>query len=391
MKRGTVIFLAGTAALSGIAALFACVSEHARPLVEGGTTNNSIDCDSGGPGNFPNPACDPSDNSCPSGPGSTCPTCGQCPIDKVKCGDPATCLPMADNSKKAVYDFRFRRLWITDPAPLATGVLEGTTGIVTEGVDLAAPTCGDISGKGAFNWLLRIDPTGKTALTGGAPPSPDPFGLGYCFYNHQLGNLPVVPSMVPVTFDDAGAFTTSSISLLNVPIFLATDAGASDPKNVIILPLRSAVLKSATISNNNNCIGSFNSLALDNTCIVNDPSSCSKWHTAGSLGAVMTLEDADKVPLTVLPETLCVLLTVTQPDPDSGVHGCMRDGTGKIIPKGNYCSTTGQPGGCQDSFWLSATFAAAAVTINDGSSEPTCQGSTDGGSDATATDAADAD
>jgi len=379
MKRAAVFLFLGSVAIAGVAALFSCINEHARPVVEGGTVSNAIECDSGGPGGFPNPMCDPSDNSCPHGAGSQCPTCGQCPI-AAQCGDPTTCLPMADNSKKAIYDFRLRRLWITDPSPqLTSGVIEGTTGIITAGIDLAQTQCGD-QGKGAFNWLLRVDPTGSTLVTGGAPPSPDPFGTGYCFYNHQLGNLDVAPATIPVTFDDAGAFTTSTIPLLNVPVFLTADGGAGDPKNVIILPLRNAVLKQATISDNNNCIGSYNAIALDNSCIVNDPSSCSKWHTAGTLGAVMTLEDADKVPLTVLPETLCVLLTETGPN-DAG--GCMRDSSNNIIAKGDYCSTSNLPGDCQDSFWLAATFAAAAVTINDGSSEPTCQGApTDAGTDA---------
>ncbi len=387
MKRSAVIFLFGASAMGGVAAMFACINEHARPVSDAGPVVGAVDCDSGGPGGFPPPNCDPSDNTCPA-------TGGTCNINTTKCGDPSTCLPMADNSKKAVYDFRLRRLWITDPPPLASAVIEGSTGIVTSGVDLAAPECGD-TGKGAFNWLLRIDPANNTALTGGAPPSPDPFTTGYCFYRHQLGNLDVEPSSAAITFGgDGGTFTTAAIPLLNVPIFLAPDAGAADPANVIILPLRNAVLKQATISNNNNCIGAYNLKALDQNCVVADPSSCSKWQTAGSLGAVMTLEDADKVPLTVLPETLCVLLTSASGGGKSDAGGCARDGQNNIIAKGDYCSTTGKAGDCQDSFWLAATFAAAAVTINDGSSEPTCQGNGDAGTDASGdatTDAPDGD
>jgi hypothetical protein len=208
------------------------------------------------------------------------------------------------------------------------------------------------------------------------------------------GNHDITPAQVSLTFDDAGAFTTSPIALLNVPVFLSPDGGAGDPGNVIILPLRNAVLKQASISNDNDCIGSYNAVAVADgggpqgeACFVNDPSSCSKWHTAGLLGAVMTLEDADSVPLSILPVSLCVLLTGTQPDPVT--HGCMRDGNNNIIAQGDYCSTTGMPGGCADSFWLAATFAASAVTINDGSTEPTCQGVSDGGMDA-GTDASDA-
>jgi len=373
MKQSAAIFLLGSAGLGITAVLFACISEHARPETDADPNVGTIACDGGGPGNFPPPNCDPSDNSCPS-------TGGTCNIDKAKCGDPSTCLPLADNSQKAQYDFRLRRLLITAPPALVgnavgTGLIQ--TSIIDKGVDLAAPECGDTSGNGAFNWLLRLDPSADTALTGGAPPSSDPFGQGYCFYRHLLGSLDVEPVQVGITFDDAGAFTTSPISLLDVPVFVSPDAGAADPNNVIILPLRNAVLKQAQLSNNDNCIGAFDLQALDQTCAVADPSSCSKWHTAGTLGAIMTLEDADQVKVSLLNESLCVILTVTQPDPTT--RGCARDGQGKIVAKGDYCSTSNKPGDCADSFWLSATFAASAVTINDGSSEPTCQGGGDAG------------
>lgn len=384
MKKPAAIFLLGAAAIGGVAALFACINEHARPESDSGPIIGAVECDGGGPGGFPPPNCNPSDNTCP-------PTGGTCNINQSKCGDPSTCLPLADNSAKAQYDFRLRRLLITAPPSLVgsavgTGLIQ--TSIIDKGVDLSAPECGDISGTGAFNWLLRVDPTADTALTGGAPPSPDPFTQGYCFYRHQLGSLDVEPAQIPVSFDDAGAFTTSPIALLNVPVFVNPDAGASDPNNVIILPLRNAILKQAEISNNDNCIGSYNLKALDQSCAVADPSSCTKWHTGGTLGALMTLEDSDKVMVSLLNESLCVILTVTPPD--STTRGCMRDGNGKIVAKGDYCSTSNQPGDCQDSFWLSATFAAAAVTINDGSGEPTCQGGADAAADAPDDSATDA-
>ena len=378
MKRIGYYFLGGALACSASALIFACISEHARPVSDGGTTGNSIDCDSGGPGGFPPPNCDPSDNSCPGA--------GTCAMDPSTCGDPATCRPLAENKGKPTYDLRLRRLLITAPPSLAGnnigfGVLQAT--VIDKGIDLAAPACGDTQGNGAFSWIMRVDPTGNTIKTGGAPPSPDPKNKGYCFYNYNIGGIDVQPVTSPIAFDDAGAFSTQPIALLNVPIFLTPDGGASTPSNVVVLPLRNASIQKATVSNNGDCIGAFDLKALDTTCSVADPSSCSKWRTAGSLGGAITLEDADKVPLTILPETLCVLLTGAS---KSDAGGCARDGQGKIIATGDYCSTTGKPGDCKDSFWLSATFAAAAVTINDGTGEPTCQGGagdagTDSGAD----------
>jgi len=372
MKRIGLYFLGGVAACSASALIFACIEEHARPVSDSGPSS-SVDCDSG-PGDFPAPTCDPSDNTCPS-------TGAGCAIDQATCGDPATCLPLGDNKGKPTYDLRLRRLLITAPPSLAGntigfGVLQTT--VIDKGIDLDKPSCGD-HGNGAFSWIMRIDPTGNTITTGGAPPSPDPKNTGYCFYRYNIGGIDVQPVTSPIAFDDAGAFSTQPISLLNVPIFLSPDAGAATPSNVVVLPLRNASIKNATVSANGDCIGSFDSKALDTTCNVADPSSCSKWRTAGSLGGAITLEDADKVPLTILPETLCVLLTGKK-STDGGI-GCERDGQGNIAAKGNYCSTTGKPGDCQDSYWLSATFAAAAVIINNGASEPTCQGATDGGTD----------
>ena len=382
MKRIGLYLLGGVAACSASALIFACISEHARPVSDGGTST-SVDCDGGGPGNFPAPNCDPSDNSCPS-------TGAGCTIDQGTCGDPSTCLPLAENKGKSTYDLRLRRLLITAPTSLAGnavgfGVLQTT--VIDKGIDLNAPSCGD-HGNGAFSWIMRIDPTGNSITTGGAPPSPDPKTTGYCFYHYNIGGIDVQPVTAPISFDDAGAFSTSPITLLNVPIFLSPDAGAATPSNVVVLPLRNAAIKNATFSANGDCIGAFDPKALDTTCSVADPSSCSKWRTAGSLGGAITLEDADKVPLTILPETLCVLLTGGSKATDGGM-GCARDGSGNITAKGDYCSTTNKPGDCRDSFWLSATFAAAAVTINDGASEPTCQGASDAGTDATTDSGAD--
>jgi len=377
MKTRAVLSLVSAACVvaASAAGFLACISEHVRPVSEAGTSAQP--CIGGGPGNFPASDCDPSDNSCPALPTS-------CTIDKTLCGDPATCLPMADNTGKTVLDFRLRRLFITAPEHLAVNIIQNS--VVDLGVNLDAPTCGEL-GNGAFSWLLRADTTAGTIVTGGAPPSPDPFGIGYCFYNHTLasadgGNsITVSPGQAKATFADGG-FGSDPIPLLNVPIFLKPDAGASDPSNVVILPLRNAVLHDATISADGNCIGSFNGKALNGTCNVDDPSSCSKWHTAGAIGAYITLEDSDKVFVTLTSATLCTLLTQSPPDPVT--KGCARDAQGNIIAKGDYCSTTAAPGGCQDSFWLSATFAGAAVKINDGSGDPTCQAVDAGTPDAAA-------
>jgi hypothetical protein len=322
-------------------------------------------------GTFPAPNCD---NATESGcTGSGC-------VIQTECGSAATCLPLADNSSKSVLDFRMRRLNVAAPAALAEAFVQNT--VVTANIDLAGtpakPVCGD-EGAGAFNWLLEVDKTANTLKTGGAIPAADVFGTGYCFYNHITpgGGINVTPSTIPITFDSTGnTFATSPISKLEVPIFLNGDVNS-----VIVLPLTNVVMQGVTLSDSNNCIGSFNIQALDNTCAEIDDSQCSKWHTAGALGGFITLKEADNVSIDVLNESLCVLVTQTTKGPDSK---CQKDASGNIIAKGDYCSTTNSPGGCQDSNWLAATFAAAAVKVNDGTGTPECQGGggpVDAGSD----------
>lgn len=368
-KLGWVVALAGGAAVVGVSAfLGACEDEHRRSTPSDGVAGSC----NGAPGTFPASDCDPSDNRCAQDP------TGTCAIDNAKCGA-STCLPMANNTG-SVLDFRLRRLNIIAPPALTYGVNPTLqTAVINSAVDLKAKSCGEV-GKGTFTWLLRIDKAAKTITTGGAPPSADPFGAGYCFYNHTVtvGTTPIAVKPVTVPLDPSSTdtkFTSTPLTKLFVPIFL-DQAGTG----VIILPLSNPVLKDVTVSENGNCVGALNPTALASDC-TDVFSDCSKWKTAGSLGGYITLEEADTVFIKELNQSLCVVLTKTAPN-----LNCARDGAGKVAAKGDYCSKTNKAGDCQDSYWLSATFAAASIKINDGSTTPTCQGGADidAGSDARA-------
>jgi hypothetical protein len=356
-KFGVYAAITGAVAMA-CASLGACEDEHRRSTPSEGGSGS---CQAGA-GVFPAGDCDPSDNKCVQDPAGTC------AIDTTTCGD-ISCLPMAKNTGN-VLDFRMRRLNIISP-PSLTYAINPTlqTAIIDSAVDLKAKQCGEV-GKGTFSWLLRLDKDKKTLTTGGAPPSADPFGAGYCFYNHTVtvGTTPLAVKPVTVALDPSSTdtkFATLSIPKLYVPIFLDTAGSA-----VIILPLTNPVIKDLTVSQDGNCIGSLNPVALAKDC-TDVFSDCSKWHTAGSLGGFMTLKEADTVFIKELNQSLCVVLTQTAP-----ATKCA-DASGNITQKGDFCSTTGQAGGCQDSFWLSATFAAAAIKINDGATTPTCQGGAD--------------
>ncbi|MEO6420078.1 MAG: hypothetical protein ABIP39_11750, partial [Polyangiaceae bacterium] len=104
-----------------------------------------------------------------------------------------------------------------------------------------------------------------------------------------------------------------------------------------------------------------------------DISICSRWNTNGAIGGYIALEEADTVPIALVNRTLCAILTGDPDDgPDAGsTKKCARE-NGQIRTKGDYCSVTKKAGDCQDSMWLSATFAASAVKINDGKTTDTC-------------------
>ncbi len=324
-------------------------------------------------GTFPEPTC-ASDTNPPS-----CPASNACMINEAQCGSKSTCMPLADNSSKQILDFRFRRLTVITPAALASGFIQNV--VVDHGITLNAKQCGE-NGDGAFNWLIRIDKTTGMVTTGGAPPSTDPFGKGYCFAKTTASGSGIVVEPVTAKVNLMGnTFSSDAVAKLNVPIFVN-----GDPNQLIILPLSNVSVSKVSFSADGNCIGGFNYAALDKDC-VDSRSDCSRWHTDGALGGFITLEEADNVPIPQLGnKTLCVMLTNSTPGPD-GFH-CKRDAANKIAFQGDYCSTTKSAGGCADSYWLAATFAASAVKINDTSADPLCNGavSGDGGTSDAKTD-----
>ncbi len=303
------------------------------------------------PGEFPPSDCDPSAHTCGAG--------GLCAIDETKCGAKATCLPLATNKGRTTQDFRIRRLAIAAPDALAALPLQ--RGVITRDVDLPSKECGE-GGLGTFNWLLRVDRTKSTLTTGGAPRSADPFGIGFCFHDHDIAGTRVGPvTGVPLTLR-GDTFTSAAIPKLTVPIF-------REDGSAILLPLTNVTFNAVTLSQGGDCIGGFDDRALAADC-TDDATKCSKWKTAGAIAAHITLEEADLVNVVDLGASLCAVLTKTTPGADGK---CARVG-GKITAAGDYCSSTGKACDCQDSFWLAATFAASAVTINDGASVKECSG-----------------
>jgi hypothetical protein len=282
---------------------------------------------------------------------------------------------MADNTTKTVWDFRMRRLTVISPPNLAQKFIQES--VVDDGINLGIPACGE-SGTGAFSWLLRIDSVANTFQTGGAPPLAMPLtdafstGSGYCWVRTSLTQGGDTINVQPVTgaltkAADGTYQTTNEIPQINIPIFVH-----GDPTNVVVLPIRQAHVEGIAVTDNGDCIGSFNYAALDPMCL-DIRTECSRWHTAGALGGYITIKESDGVFVQDLGKSLCVLLTGTTTLSSDGMH-CGTDASGNITEKGDFCSTTDMAGGCQDSFWLSATFAASAIKIDDSSTATLCNG-----------------
>jgi hypothetical protein len=327
------------------------------------------------PGQVPNPECDDGDETtCPATPAAGCTVA-------ATCGSTSTCEPLADNGTATTKDFRMRRIILVAPPALANGTVQNL--VVNSGVDMNEPQCGGpTTGTGDFNWILSVDTAGNTLTTGGAPPcdtpdSPtcDPFGTGYCFVKKNVNGIQVGPVQAAISKATDGTYYTTpgAIPTLNIPIYFGT------PTTIILLPISNGAITGMKLSTDGNCIGSVNTKAAAADCS-DDYTQCSKWLTDGSLSGYITLKAADGVQVSLLSETLCSLLTgdtkgtpVTSPT-GSPIKTCAKDANGNPTAKGNYCSTTNSAGGCQDSDWIAATFAASAVKINDGTGVADCSG-----------------
>jgi hypothetical protein len=336
---------------------------------------------SGPVGGPPSPTCDPSDemaSGCQSGLDPSC------TIPAI-CGNPNTCEPFVTNPPPGtgVDNFRMRLINLTAPPALANTAIQA--GIVTNAVDLPAgdggAPCGT-NGTGLFNWLISIDQSTGMIKTGGAPPSTDPFNVGYCYLNGTVSGKTIAPLSIQGTFSGNTFSTPTLSSTLNIPIFLPPPNGG-----VVILPIDGVSMSDVTVSVDGNCIGSMNTGALTPTtgtiCTASDPAgqdSCSLWHSAGSFSGYITLAQADTVIVATLAnESLCVLLTGDNSPTDSGMNEkCTETG----LHAGDYCApANGQPGhACSngDSVWLSAQFAASAVKIGSLPDVSLCNGGTAG-------------
>jgi hypothetical protein len=304
--------------------------------------------------------CGSSSSSTGSGGGGT--TSGGDPCDpaNLKACTPAQqvtsdCVALVDYSKSETPTLRMMQISITAPESLTNPLVRT---LIDNGVTINLPQCnigsnGASSQNGNFNWLLQFDLAHGKLKTGGAKPVPDPT-KGYAFATGKISqngqDFDVGPVTIDITVGSGGTFEGKGGLDLSVPVY--QDKAA---KTAIILPLHNAQVNMGTLSSDHNCIGTYDSkdLSPNFNCTSNEP-----YITAGTLSGFITLEEADKVGVPTAGTTLCAIIA-GMPTAKS----CARK-NGMITYKGDFCSTTMKPGGCEDSVQLSAKFAAAAVKVN---------------------------
>lgn len=252
------------------------------------------------------------------------------------------------------------QLRFSKPAAFTTGIV----GNVLESSVLPSDDACHLSGAGTFSWLIRFDILSGTLFTGGAKPtaSPDgPFTFVSEMVSTGMGTLQVVPVNLPAPLSTTCKFDSAGGDLV-LPIYLDS-AGTQ----ALYLPLRGMHIKGA-MTPDHGCIGRYNAEALDpaNACFPDNGTPA--FQDGGQMDASIVLEDADKIPIPSLNQTLCVLLTGNpsqfgQMGPN-GMTVCKRT-NGKIVFPGDWCAATNQQASptCADAVLASAGFAAQAVTI----------------------------
>ena len=265
-----------------------------------------------------------------------------------------SCLGEVDNTGKTTFGLRISELDVTKPAVMTQGLMAG---IISGDIQLSLPAC-HVKGSGTFSWLLQFDTTAKTLKTGGAPPVADPTA-GYSFTNTTISGMQIAPAtFTDITIAADGSFTNTSTKDFQVPVYLS----ATDTTQVVILPLKHATIATGKLSASHNCIGEYNAAGLKVTNLCQASTGEPQFISAGTITALITLEDADQVIVAAAQQSLCAILAGTGTTNSAGVKVCNRDAGGKNEYQGDTCSTIG--GTCKDSDAFVASYAASSIKIN---------------------------
>jgi hypothetical protein len=271
------------------------------------------------------------------------------------------CLAKADNTGAATWQGRLTSIAVEAPKALGNAFIQEQ--VIDKGISLNQPSCFE-EGDGTFSWLFDVDPVKKTMKTGGSLPITDPKSGG-CFVSLPGASVPVEPIEVPVSIDaDQKGFSATDVDV-NVPIFRS----AADLSNPIILPLHKVKIAAKFNDDTHNCVGKFNGDELDpgNSCRPDTKAIPPQrsWTPAGTLEGYITVEEADKVWLDQLKESLCVALAGIDWKGSDGYCKTSSKWAAGERPAADWCAATNDAScATKDSYLLKGSFAAAAFKIN---------------------------
>jgi hypothetical protein len=273
-----------------------------------------------------------------------------------------TCLGLVSNAGQTKLGLRMSEHDLTSPAAFTTGLVKSTIdGAITPNL----VSC-NLNGNGTYSWLLQFDTQTMTLKTGGARPVADPT-QGYSFDDETIDGFHVQPVTFNGVAPDAnGHFSVTQGADLVMPIFLNSTGTVA-----VVLPIHQARLLNGQLSSNDDCIGSYNAAGLDPANGCGPDGTHPQFIDAASLDGYILLAEADQVIIASLNQSLCVLLSGSSsmygapPAQPGGPTLCKRDGNGKILYQGGWCSTTNMASTstCADAEQLKGNFAASSVKI----------------------------
>jgi len=281
-----------------------------------------------------------------------------CPTDPACTSVKSQCIGLTDNMGKTSFALRMSQLDITKPPGLTDPLLKG---VIATGVEMNLDKC-NLGGGGTFNLIMKFDTAAMTFTVGGAHPAMDPT-KGYTFVNETDQGIMIAPVTGAITKNAAGAFMPTKGVDIVLPIYLAI----ADAMPSVILPLHQSTI-TGTLSADQNCVGKFNGDTLDPKTGCAGTDAKPAFTTAADLAGFMTLEEADKVIVSAVGQSLCVLITG-----DSTMYGdggspikCKRDAMMKVLFKGDWCAATNKAADatCFDASQLAGKLAASSVTVN---------------------------
>jgi hypothetical protein len=280
----------------------------------------------------------------PCSPSASCPA-----LDK-------TCIGLSENMSKGTFALRMTEIIAQKPAVFASGPLANA---LFPSVPPNLPSC-NLGGLGTFSWLLQFNLSAQTLTVGGAAPVADPT-QGYNFVAQTLDSIMVQPTILSDALVDGG-FMANAGTEVDIPLFFDTNGD-----NYIVLPIGGMSL-TGTLSADSDCIGTYDPSALQKTNGCQPADGGHAFTPGGLVTGYVLLDEADSIEVSSVSESLCVLLTG---DPTmygttmGGETVCKRDGGGKVVFQGDWCSNTNSAATmtCADSMQLSLQFSAGSVLI----------------------------